>query len=102
MSGISTRIKIKNVEGADIAFLYQKETLEQIGLFPSKSNPDATSFNVGDEFSLEETKYRVLNIYTVFFKQTEPDNKGTNLYALDEEEPFNFQITYEVERINQL
>ena len=100
MSEILTRIKIKNVKGAEIAYLYHKETLEKIGLQPDGFDPKCTFINVGSEFTIEDKMYRVVNIATIFFPETyDVEDKGTNLYAMDEQVPFNFQITYIVENV---
>src|SRR4051812_37821956 len=100
MSGILARIKIKHVQGAELAYLHEKEILEKIGLVPSTFDSSETFFNVGDEFYLGDTKYKVISIYTKFFKEIyEPDNYGINMYGIGETLPFNFQITYEVDDI---
>jgi len=98
MSGILARIKIKHVQGAEIAYLYEKEILEQIGLLPDSYETSVTFFNEGDVFQLGKDRYRVVKIYTKFYDQIhEPDNYGIDLYGIGKHQPFNFQITYEVE-----
>jgi len=98
MAGILTRIKIEHVQGADIAYFYEKEILDQIGLIPTDFDPNETFFNVGDEFEFGERRYRVVNIYSKFFNQIhEPHDYGANIYGVGEQQSFNFQITYEVE-----
>jgi hypothetical protein len=99
MSGILARVRIKHKEGADIACLYQKEDLNQLGLMPTKFAPNETFLNVGDEFSLGDDNYRVVDINTKIFNQTyEPTNYGVNLSG-GKQEPYNFQITCVVENV---
>ena len=98
MAGILARIKIKHVQGAEIAYLYEKEILDQIGLIPTAFDPNETFFNIGDEFSIGEDRFKVVKIFTKFFNQIhEPHNYGINMYGIGEPQPFNFQITYEVD-----
>ncbi len=98
MSGILARIKIKHVKGANIAYLYQIESLERFGLLASDADFNVTFFNVGDIFHYEDVKYKVVNIHTKFFNDIhEPHNYGVDLYGIDDHEPFNFQITFVVE-----
>ena len=100
MAGILARIKIEHVQGAEIAYLYEKEILEQFGLIPDSYDTSVTFLNEGDEFQLGNEKYRVVKIYTKFFNQIfEPNNYGINLYGIGEQQPFNFQITYKVENV---
>jgi hypothetical protein len=98
MAGILARIKIEHVQGAEIAYMYEKEILDQIGLNPTEFDTNETFFNIGDKFQLGERSYRVVNIYTKFFNQIhEPHGYGVNIYGIGEQQPYNFQITYEVE-----
>lgn len=100
MAGILARVKIKHVQGAEIAYLYEKEILDQIGLNPTEYDPNETFFNIGDEFTLNEDRYKVVNILTKFFNQIhEPHNLGISIYGIGEQQPYNFQITYEVDNV---
>jgi hypothetical protein len=101
MSGILTRVKIKHIQGADIAYILEKTLLEKIGLQPTKYDRNETFFNIGDIFTIGEDRYKVVNIFTKIFNQThEPDNYGVNMHRIGENLPFNFQITYEVDNVD--
>jgi hypothetical protein len=93
---ILARIKLKHVKGAEIAYLYDFEILKSISSKPSDFDPSETLLNVGDIIDFDEQKFRIVNINTKFFKETEDLNqgKGTNLVGIGEQLPFNFQITY--------
>jgi hypothetical protein len=101
MSGIFARIKIRHTQGAELAYIYEKEVLDEIGLKPTKYDPTETFFNVGDQFFLEDRQYKVIAIHTKFLNETYyPDGKkGINLFGIGEQQPFNFQITYEVDNV---
>ena len=100
MAGILARVRILHEKGADLAYMYEKELLGNIGLTPRKINPEETFFNIGDEITLGEDKYKVVNIHTRFFKTTyEPDNFGIDISGVGEILPYNFQITYVVTEI---
>ena len=100
MSGILVRIRIVHVKGADIAYFYEKEILDKLGLSPTQYDAHETFFNVGDEFQLGDERYRVVSINTKFFDEThKPHNYGINIYGIGEMLPFNFQITYNVETV---
>lgn len=96
---ILARIKLKHVKGAEIAYLYDFGILKSINSKPSDFDPSVTFLNVGDFIDYDEQKFKIVNINTKFFNETEDldQGKGTNLVGIGEQFPFNFQITYELD-----
>ncbi len=96
---ILARIKLKHVKGAEIAYLYDFEILKSISSKLSDFDPSVTFLNVGDFIDYDEQKFKIVNINTKFFNETEDldQGKGINLVGIGEQIPFNFQITYELD-----
>lgn len=96
---ILTRVKLKHVKGAEIAYLYDFEILKSLNSNPSEFDPTETFLNVGDSITYEDKKFKIVKIHTKFFNETVDLNhgKGTNLLGIGEQLPFNFQITYELD-----
>ena len=96
---IQTRVKLKHVKGAEIAYIYDFEILKSINSNPSEFDPSETFLNVGDSITYEDKKFKIVKIYTKFFSEIVDLNlgEGTNLLGIDEQLPFNFQITYELD-----
>lgn len=98
---ILSRIKLKNVKGADIAYFYDYEIFKELGVAPNEHDPSEFFLNVGDKLTYDGTEYKIVNIHSKFFDETTDLNhgKGINLHGAGEQLPFNFQITYVVEAI---
>jgi len=96
---ILARVKLKHVQGADIAYFYNYKIFKELGLKPSEFDPTETFLNVGDVITYDDKKYKIVKIHSKFFNETTDLNtgKGTNLLGVGEQLPFNFQITYELD-----
>jgi len=101
MEGIKARVKIKYSEGADIAYLYSREALNSLGLVADSFDENQTFLNVGAIISIGKERFKVVRILTKFHTETyNPNPKyGVDIYGVDDMQPFNFQITYEVEPV---
>ena len=102
--GILARVRIRHMEGGEIAYIYEKKILEQLGLKSSGQDSTETFINVDDIIELNGVKYKIVKIHTRFFNKTfgeEYWKYGTNIYGIgDIEIPFNFQITYVVDNVD--
>ena len=103
--GILARVKIRHVNGGEIAYIYEKKILEQLGLKPSEQDSIETFMNTDDIIELNGERFKIVKIHTKFFNTTfgeESWKYGTNLYGIgDIEIPFNFQITYVVDNAEE-
>lgn len=97
MSGILARVMIRHEQGATISHFCEKGLLDQIGLVPTKFDPNETFFNVNDVITIDGRELKIIRINTKFYNKThEPHNYGINMYGVGEELPYNFEITYVV------
>ena len=101
--GILARVKIGHVNGGEIAYIYEKKILEQLGLKASEQDSIETFMNTDDIIELNGERFKIVKIHTKFFNKTFGEDFwkiGANLYANGAIEiPFNFQITYIVDNV---
>jgi hypothetical protein len=99
MEGIKARIKLKHIQGAELAYIYEKDLLNQIGLKPTEYDPSETFMNIDDVILLNDKRYKIVGINTKFLNEIEDmeDLGGINMYGIGEQLPYNFQITYLLE-----
>lgn len=102
--GILARVKIRHIEGGEIAYIYEKKILEQLGLKPSEQDSPEIFINIDDIIEIDGVKYKIVKIHTKFYNKTfgeEYWKYGINLNGIgDIEIPFNFQITYIVDDVD--
>ena len=100
MNQILGRVRIKN---KDKAILYTTDmfVLENFGLIHDSEFPNIRILKRGTEFQIDNTKYRVADIYTYFYDEIEDNNsdKGVNSIGNGYRYPFNFEITYYVDEV---
>lgn len=101
MSEILGRIRVKHTKGAEILYTTDKSELENFGLEHDKEFKDIRVMKIGTEIKIDERKYRVNDIYTYFYDDTNDNDetKGTSLICDGNKHPFNFDITYYVENV---
>lgn len=93
MEKLISRILIKHVEGATIAYLYNREAFDLLGIEVDEYD-NSKFLEMGKEFEYEGTRFKIENIN---FKLTEGMNNmthgdGINLYSPSDPSDFNGQI----------
>lgn len=81
------RILIQHVQGATIAYLHSREAFDLLGR--PKNNDGYQFLEIGDEFTYDDTRYRIKNINFVmqpFYYKPDGERYGVNLYAPDGDE----------------
>lgn len=100
MEALQARILIKHVQGATIAYLYNRESFDLLNIPPNTY--DSSQFiEVGSTIEYDGTKY---NVQSINFKMDKDlnvmDNKyGINMYAPTDPSDFNCQIGVFVDNI---
>ena len=101
MESFQVRILISHVQGATIAYLYNRESFELLKI--DKSKFDKSQFiEIGQKIEYNETQYEVKNIN---FKLEETlfemdNNYGINMYSPTDPSDFNCQIGVFVDTID--
>ncbi len=84
---------IKHLEGAEIAYLYNREAFDLLKI--DKHEYDNSQFvAVGTKIEYDERKYEVKSIILKLFPETYEMNhgKGINLFSPTEQADFNCQL----------
>ena len=92
MEQLQARIKIRHVEGAEIAYLYHREAFDLLGITP---NEEGSKFiEVGHKFMLDGVEYEVKKINFKMESQMHDmgHGYGINLYSPTDPADFNCQI----------
>lgn len=100
MEALQSRILIKHVQGAIIAYLYNRESFNLLNIEPHTY--DGSQFlEVGKVIAYDGTKYRIESINFKMEKELyEMDNKyGINMYSPTDGSDFNCQIGVFVDNI---
>lgn len=94
--GIKARVKLEHVKGAELAYIYEKKELYNLGFKPSEYDKFETYLNVGDLIKIAEVEHKIIKIHTKVLEELigSEDFGGSNMYGLGEQQSFNFQITY--------
>jgi len=93
MEQLQVRIYLEHVQGAEIAYFYNRESFDLLNI--ERQEYDKSQFiEIGDIFEYEGKRYKVENIN---FKMDEYFHKmdyriGTNLYSPTDPSDFNCQI----------
>lgn len=99
---IQTRIHIIDSNGGDLAYTTDWAILNEFGVKEEKGW-NLSVLNIGTVIiSPEGGEVKIVDIRTKFYNYL-ADNKGdygVNLYGFGERYPFNFEITYIVEKVN--
>jgi len=93
METLQARILLKHVQGATIAYFYNRESFDLLNI--EKETYDESQFvEIGSILEFEGTKYKVEKINFKMEKQLfEADNRyGVNLYSPTDPSDFNCQI----------
>ncbi len=100
MEALQARILIQHVQGATIAYLYNRESFDLLNI-PPHTYDSSQFIEVGSTIEYDGTKY---NVKSVNFKMDKDlnvmDNKyGINMYAPTDPSDFNCQIGVFVDNI---
>lgn len=100
MEKLQTRILLEHVQGAKIAYFYNRESFDLLNI--KRNTYDESQFiEIGDIIEYEEKKYEVKNVNFKMEKQLYVmDNKyGINLYSPTDSSDFNCQIGVFVDNV---
>ena len=98
MTSILTKVVIKHIQGNELASIYENDSFSDI-ILPQEgqNNP---YLNIENEFMVHGEKYKIVKIRSKFFNQMkEVPNKGMSMNVNGKQQPYNFQITYEVDNV---
>lgn len=93
MEPLLSRILIQHVQGADLAYLYNREAFDLLNI--KRHQYDNSQFiEVGDEITYNNEKYVVKSINVKMFDQTIDMNHpyGVNIYSPTDPSNYNLQI----------
>ena len=101
MTSIKGYIRIKYESAGDILYTTDLDTLRSFGLERDPEFEDLTVVEEGTILNIPEVgKVKVTSMYTYFHDKDEKiGSAGINLYGRGENYPFNFVITYYVEKL---
>ena len=100
MEKFQVRILIKHVKGADIAYLYNRESFELLKI--EKQEWDNSQFiEIGQTIEYDNAKYEVKDISFKLEKQLYKmdESYGVNIYSPTDPSDFNCQIGIFVDNI---
>lgn len=100
MEKLQTRILLKHVQGAEIAYFYNRESFDLLNI--KRNSYDESQFiEIGDVFEYDGKKYEVKELNFKMEKQLYiMDNKyGINVYSPTDSSDFNCQIAVFVDNI---
>lgn len=85
-SSINSRIAIRDVNGGDIAYIYQHDILKKLGLEKDKEFTTYTFLDIGTIITLEDIRYEIKNIRSLFLDNnvSMKNSPGINLYGIGE------------------
>ena len=102
METFKMRISIRHIEGAEIAYLYNREAFDMMNI--TKENFDNSQFiQIGTTISYNEEEYEVKEIKLRMFPETYEMNHsyGVNLYSPTEQADFNCEVLVFVDNVNR-
>lgn len=98
METITTQIKIKHNQGADIGYITYHDDLKKLQIKSSSSSEGVTLIEVGTIIHFSEKKFKVTKITSKFFKTR--NDSGQLEHVESEEYPsYNFEIVYGVDDV---
>ena len=100
-NGILARVSIGRNKAGDIAYIYQYDLLNEIGLEKDNFFTNQTIIKIGTILTINDEKFKVVEIQTTFYDHlVDMSNPaGFNLTGVGELLNYNFEIIYFVEKI---